>query len=269
MSTVGDRPGAGYGVRRGPDPEVPALERITLASPDGLEVAFVPRAGMVGTSMTLDGVELLGRRARARRPTSSTARPSASRCSRPGPTACATPRAVRRRHDVDRVARPPPASTSTSTGSRSTVCSPASTGSRSRRSTVDGDRAVLRARLHFGPHLDRFAAFPFEHDLVVEAEVWGLTLHGAHVAHGHGRRACPGRVRLAPLRSPSRTPRARCGRSTPPSRGTPCSPSCSCPPARWSTWLPRPGRWAPGPTTTCSSTYGRPRACASPASGTR
>ncbi len=50
------------GVRRGPDPEDPSFERVTLASDDGVEAAFVPGAGMVGVSMTLDGVELLARR---------------------------------------------------------------------------------------------------------------------------------------------------------------------------------------------------------------
>jgi len=51
-----------YEVRTGPDPEVPALERVTLVSPEGVEAAFVPVAGMVGVSLTLDGVELLAPR---------------------------------------------------------------------------------------------------------------------------------------------------------------------------------------------------------------
>jgi galactose mutarotase-like enzyme len=49
-------------LRRGPDPEVPAYERVTLVSPTGVEAAFVPGAGMVGTSLTRDGRELLARR---------------------------------------------------------------------------------------------------------------------------------------------------------------------------------------------------------------
>jgi galactose mutarotase-like enzyme len=49
-------------VRIEPDPEVPGLDRYVLAGGSGVEVAFVPAAGMVGTSMTLNGRELLGRR---------------------------------------------------------------------------------------------------------------------------------------------------------------------------------------------------------------
>ena len=49
-----------HSVRRGPEPEDPRFERVTLVSDDGVEAAFVPGAGLVGVSLTLDGVELLG-----------------------------------------------------------------------------------------------------------------------------------------------------------------------------------------------------------------
>jgi len=51
-----------HSVRRGPEPEDPRFERVTLVSDDGVEAAFVPGAGLVGVSLTLDGVELLARR---------------------------------------------------------------------------------------------------------------------------------------------------------------------------------------------------------------
>jgi galactose mutarotase-like enzyme len=51
-----------HGLRREADPEVPVLERVTLVSPGGLEAAFVPGAGMVGTSLRRSGRELLARR---------------------------------------------------------------------------------------------------------------------------------------------------------------------------------------------------------------
>ena len=52
-----------YAVRRGPDPEDPRFERVTLVSPDGgRRPRSCPAPGMVGVSMTLDGVELLARR---------------------------------------------------------------------------------------------------------------------------------------------------------------------------------------------------------------
>ena len=50
-------------VRIETDPEVPSLNRYVLSSTAGIDAAFVPAAGMVGTSLTLNGVELLGRRA--------------------------------------------------------------------------------------------------------------------------------------------------------------------------------------------------------------
>jgi aldose 1-epimerase len=49
-------------IRRGPETDAPGLERVTLSSPAGLEAAFVPSVGMVGVSLTLDGVELLAPR---------------------------------------------------------------------------------------------------------------------------------------------------------------------------------------------------------------
>ena len=51
-----------YAISRCSDDEVPTLERYILDSPSGLSAAFVPQAGMVGTSLAMDGVELLGRR---------------------------------------------------------------------------------------------------------------------------------------------------------------------------------------------------------------
>ena len=52
----------GYAVRRGPVPSSGGLSAVTLSSPEGVEASFVPEAGMVGCSLTLDGVELLGMR---------------------------------------------------------------------------------------------------------------------------------------------------------------------------------------------------------------
>ncbi|MGV1036698.1 MAG: aldose 1-epimerase [Candidatus Nanopelagicales bacterium] len=51
-----------YTVDRAPLVDHRDLEAVTLSSSKGLSVVFVPGAGMVGMSMTLDGVELLGMR---------------------------------------------------------------------------------------------------------------------------------------------------------------------------------------------------------------
>ena len=49
-------------VRREPELLDPSYERVVLSSGSGVEAAFVPGAGMVGSSLTLDGVELLAPR---------------------------------------------------------------------------------------------------------------------------------------------------------------------------------------------------------------
>jgi len=49
-------------VRREPEPLDPSYERVVLSSGTGVEAAFVPGAGMVGSSLMLDGVELLAPR---------------------------------------------------------------------------------------------------------------------------------------------------------------------------------------------------------------
>lgn len=48
--------------QQGPDSVFPELAALRLASPDGVEVTFVPEAGMVGSSLKHDGEELLGMR---------------------------------------------------------------------------------------------------------------------------------------------------------------------------------------------------------------
>ena len=174
MSEIGSRAHGGYGVRRGPDPEAPDLERITLVSPEGIEVAFVPRAGMVGTSMTLDGVQLLGRRGGLLPYLEHGATfgipllaPWANRLLVPEQSVGATSWTVRAGDPGVHV---------DGNGLPIHGLVAGLDAFEVEEVTVDGDRACLRARLRFGPHLDRFPSFPFAHDLVVEAELWGMTL---------------------------------------------------------------------------------------------
>jgi aldose 1-epimerase len=51
-----------YEITREPHPEFPDLEVITLHSPANVTASFVPMAGMVCSSMTHDGDEMLGQR---------------------------------------------------------------------------------------------------------------------------------------------------------------------------------------------------------------
>ncbi len=165
---------AGYAVRRGPDPEVPALERITLVSPEGVEAAFVPRAGMVGTSLTLDGVELLGRRdglpdylERGATFGIPLLAPWANRLGAPRQTVGTTTWTVEPGM---------PGVHPDHHGQPIHGLLAGFDGFEVEEVAAGNDRAVLRARVRFGPHLDRFTAFPFAHDLVVEVELWGSSL---------------------------------------------------------------------------------------------
>ncbi len=51
-----------YEISRGPHPDFPDLEVVTLHSPANVTASFVPKAGMVCHSMTHDGEEMLGQR---------------------------------------------------------------------------------------------------------------------------------------------------------------------------------------------------------------
>jgi len=51
-----------YEITRAPHPDFPDLEVVTLLSPAQVTASFVPRAGMVCSSMTHDGDEMLGQR---------------------------------------------------------------------------------------------------------------------------------------------------------------------------------------------------------------
>ena len=56
------RLGSVYEITRGPHPDAPDYEAITLHSPANVTATFVPRAGMVCSSMTHDEEEVLGQR---------------------------------------------------------------------------------------------------------------------------------------------------------------------------------------------------------------
>lgn len=51
-----------YTVTRRRHPELPTVTEVKLTSPDGLVATFIPEAGMVGSSLTHRGEELLGQR---------------------------------------------------------------------------------------------------------------------------------------------------------------------------------------------------------------
>lgn len=178
-----------HGVRRGPDPEDPAFERVTLVSDDGVEVAFVPGAGMVGVSMTLDGVELLAHRhglagylGRGSTFGIPLLAPWANRLASPHQVVGDVAWDVRVGDPgvhADEFGQP---IHGLSAGAREweieDVC-------------ADGGAARLRARLRVDDRLERYAAFPFAHDLVVDVVLAGRTLRVGTALTATGERAVP------------------------------------------------------------------------------
>lgn len=164
----------GYEVRHGVDRDVPALASVALVSPEGVEAVFVPGAGMVGTSLTLDGVEVLARRGglTAYLEKASTfgiplLAPWANRLSQAqqqvGDAAWTVAVGDARVHGDDH-------------GHPIHGLLAGAPEWLVQHVGASQDAAVLRARLRFDESLDCFAQFPFRHDLVVTVELTGAVL---------------------------------------------------------------------------------------------
>ncbi|MDA8435754.1 MAG: aldose 1-epimerase [Actinomycetales bacterium] len=178
-----------HGIRREPDAEDPSFERVTLGSDDGVEVAFVPGAGMVGVSMTLDGVELLARRhglagylGRGSTFGIPLLAPWANRLASPHQVVGDVAWDVRVGDPgvhADEFGQP---IHGLSAGAREWEVE-----------DVGADRggARLRARLRVDARLVRFVAFPFAHDLVVDVTLSGRTLRVSTALTATGGRAVP------------------------------------------------------------------------------
>jgi galactose mutarotase-like enzyme len=174
-----------YDIRRGPDPEDPSLERVTLVSPDGARAAFLPGRGMLGTSLALEGVELLARRGGlAAHPDKGWSfgvpllAPWANRLRTWRQQAAgveweAGPGVIPddNGHPIHGLAAMLPFEVVAAEGR--------------------DDAAVLRARLELGPHLAAFPSFPFEHLLDVEAALSGRVLRVSTTLTPTGGRAVP------------------------------------------------------------------------------
>ena len=176
-------------VRSAPDPDDASFERVTLVSDDGVEAAFVPGAGMVGVSMTLDGVELLARRhglagyvGRGSTFGIPLLAPWANRLASPHQVVGDGAWDVRVGDPgvhPDEFGQP---IHGLSAGVREWEVEHAA---------ADATGARLRARLRFDERLDRFAAFPFRHELVVDVLLSGRTLRVATALTATGDRAVP------------------------------------------------------------------------------
>jgi galactose mutarotase-like enzyme len=178
-----------HSVRRGPEPEDASFERVTLASDDGVEAAFVPGAGLVGVSLTLDGVELLARRhglqgylGRASTFGIPLLAPWANRLAEPAQTIDGVAWEVRAGDPavhVDEYGQPIHG-----------LMAAAPEWELVDLGADDGS-AWLSARLRFDSGLERFAAFPFEHELAVHIALEGRTLQVGTALTATGDRAVP------------------------------------------------------------------------------
>jgi aldose 1-epimerase len=178
-----------YEVRRGPDPDDALYERVTLVSPDGVQAAFVPLAGMAGTSFTLDGVELLARRGGLAAYTTEGSTfgvpllaPWANRLAQQhqsfGGSRWDVPVTAHGVHHDE-------------WGQPIHGLAPASPGWSLVAATAQDDHAEMRARWLFDASLERFALFPFEHALDVDVTLRGRTLRVVTTLTATGDRPVP------------------------------------------------------------------------------
>jgi len=176
-------------VRRAPDPEVPSFERVTLASDDGVEAAFVPGAGMVGVSLTLDGVELLARRHGLEGYLGHGSTFGIALLA-PWANRLASPHQVV--GDVAwEVVVGRPGVHGDDFGQPIHGLLAYAGDWQVEHVGADHGSATLRARLRVDERLARFASFPFVHDLVVDVTLVGRTLRVTTALSATGEHAVP------------------------------------------------------------------------------
>ena len=169
---------------------IDGFEAITLSAPEqGIEAAFVPGAGMVGCSLTHGGRELLGQRG-------GLARYVAERSTMGIPLLhpWANRLAARRFEvaggevDLDE-ADPQPATDPNGLPIHGLLSAAPGWGATDRDATDDG--GTLRARFDFAAHAGLLRAFPFPHELTVEATLAGPTLTIATTVEATGGAPVP------------------------------------------------------------------------------
>jgi galactose mutarotase-like enzyme len=187
--------------------QVDGFEALTLSSEEGeIEAAFVPEAGMVGCSLRHRGAELLGQRG-------GLARYVADRSTMGIPLLHPWANRVARRRfqvagvevDLDK-ASPPPNVDQHGLPIHGLLA--AARGWRVERHESSGDGGVLAARFDFGAHPDLVAAFPFPHELSIEATLEGNALTMATTVEPSGEVEVPISFGYHPYFSPPDAERA-------------------------------------------------------------
>lgn len=153
-------------VRREPEPLAPSLQRVTLSTSAGVEASFVPAAGLVCSSLTIDGTELLAPRhgiegyvSRGSTFGIPLLHPWANRLSSVHQEACD--------ESWDVVVGAPGVHPDTNGLAMHGLVAGLDAWEIVAEEADDG-RARLVARLRWDDRLDRFVSFPFAHDLVVD-----------------------------------------------------------------------------------------------------
>jgi aldose 1-epimerase len=170
--------------------EIDGLEALTLSSEGGrMEAAFVPGAGMVGCSLLHDSEELLGQRG-------GLAKYVAERSTMGIPLLYPwANRVASRRFQVAGrevnldLASPLPSLDPNGLPIHGLLA--AAEGWRVERHEARGDGGLLAARFDFGAQPDLLAAFPFPHEVTIEATLEGMTLTIATTVEASGDTEVP------------------------------------------------------------------------------
>jgi aldose 1-epimerase len=169
---------------------IDGFEAITLSAPEqGVEATFVPGAGMVGCSLTHGGRELLGQRG-------GLARYATKRSTmgipllHPWANRLGARRFAVAGAEVDVDAADPPAGTDPNGLPIHGLLSAAPGWRVTHRDATD-DGGTLRARFDFAAHAGLLRAFPFPHELVVEATLAGPALTIATTVEATGGARVP------------------------------------------------------------------------------
>lgn len=154
--------------------ELDGFEALTIASDDGIEAAFVPKAGMVGCSLRHRGEELLGQRGGLRHYVSERStmgipllHPWANRVSE------RRFRAAGREVDL---ARADPGPSVDPNGLPIHGLLSAASGWEVERHEPSGGGGAIAARFAFAEHPGLLAAFPFPHEVAIEVALDGSRL---------------------------------------------------------------------------------------------
>ena len=170
--------------------DVDGFEALTLSSEGGeLEAAFVPEAGMVGCSLGHRGEELLGQRGGLRTYVSERSTmgipllyPWANR------VASRRFQVAGREVNLD-LASPPPSLDPNGLPIHGLLA--AAEGWRVERHEARGDGGLLVSRFDFGAQPELLAAFPFPHEVTIEATLDGMTLTIATTVEASGDTEVP------------------------------------------------------------------------------